>query len=224
MQEAVKRSRSGSRMAPQPCPHCRKAFQCRSLLQRHVSAVHLKEKPFSCAECHKSFGTKYALDIHVRVRHRDERPHRCHLCAYRCHLPADLRKHLDSHARGRRVGCPREDRVAAWLEEAGLPFERTVRVDFCDGEKPELARLDFVLYFAWGACVLDEHQHELRCPQRERRRMERVRSHHLEPVKFVRYNPDAAAGPEERRRRLLESLEAPPRDGFEVTYLFYEPA
>ena len=112
--------------------------------------------------------------------------------------------------------------MAAWLAEAGLPFERTVRVDFCDGEEPELARLDFVLYFAWGACVLevDEHQHELRCPER---RMERVRSHHLEPVKFVRYNPDTAAGPEERRR-LLESLEAPPRDGFEAVYLFYEPA
>ena len=59
------------------------------------------------------------------------------------------------------LGCRREDLVAAWLEEAGLAFERTVRMDFCDGEEPELARLDFVLYFEWGACVLevDEHQH-----------------------------------------------------------------
>ena len=27
-----------------------------------------------------------------------------------------------------------------------------------------------------------------------------------------------------QRHRLLESLEAPPRDGFEVVYLFYKPA
>ena len=193
------------------CPHCQKRFPFPSNLRRHVSAVHLKERPFACAECHKSFATQRNLELHVRIRHRDERPHQCHLCSYRCHLPADLRKHLESHARGRRLGCRREDIVAAWLEEAGLAFERTVRVDFCDGEEPELARLDFVLYFEWGACVLevDEHQHELRGLQRERRRMDRVRSHHLEPLKFVRYNPDAPEGPEERRRQLLQALEAP---------------
>ena len=51
--------------------------------------------------------------------------------------------------------------------------------------------------------------------------MDRVRSHHLEPLKFVRYNPDAPEGPEERRRQLLQALEAPPSHGFEVVYLFY---
>ena len=135
----------------QVCPHCQKRFPFPSNLRRHVSAVHLKERPFACAECHKSFATQRNLELHVRIRHRDERPHQCHVCSYRCHLPADLRKHLESHARGRRLGWRREDLVAAWLEEAGLAFERTVRVDFCDGEEPELARLDFVLYTSSGA-------------------------------------------------------------------------
>ena len=130
----------------QVCPHCQKRFPFPSNLRRHVSAVHLKERPFACAECHKSFATQRNLELHVRIRHRDERPHQCHLCSYRCHLPADLRKHLESHVRGRRLGCRREDLVAAWLEEAGLAFERTTRIDFCDGEEPELARLDFVVY------------------------------------------------------------------------------
>ena len=46
--------------------------------------------------------------------------------------------------------------------------------------------------------------------------MDRVRSHHLQPV------PDAPEAPEERRRQLLQALEAPPSDGFEIVYLFYQ--
>ena len=159
------------------CPHCQKRFPFPSNLRRHVSAVHLKERPFACAECHKSFATQWNLELHVRIRHRDERPHQCHLCSYRCHLPADLRKHLESHARGRRLGCRREDLVAAWLEEAGVVFERGVRVDFRDGEEPLFARVDIVVRRPWGTCVLevDEHQHKLRDPGREERRMRRIR-------------------------------------------------
>ena len=87
--------------------------------------------------------TQWTLKQHVRIRHLNERPHRCDLCGYSCHLAADLRKHLGSHAKRRKLGCPREDRVEAWLEKAGAVFERGVRVDFRDGEEPLFARVDF---------------------------------------------------------------------------------
>ena len=100
---------TGAPRAGAPRTRSQKRFPFPSNLRRHVSAVHLKERPFACAECHKSFATQRNLELHVRIRHRDELPHQCHLCSYRCHLPADLRKHLESHARGRRLGCRRED-------------------------------------------------------------------------------------------------------------------
>ena len=78
----------------------------------------------------------------------------------------------------------------------------------------------------WGTCVLevDEHQHKLRDPGREERRMRRIRETYSEPVKFVRYNSDeftvdGQPGQVKRHRRLLSSLEAPSGD---VVYLFYE--
>ena len=212
-----------------PCEHCSKTFRYPSQLQRHVSCVHLKEKPFRCEQCDEAFGTQWTLKQHVRIRHLNDRPHRCDLCGYSCHLAADLRKHLGSHAKRRKLGCPREDRVEAWLEEAGAVFERGVRVDFRDGEEPLFARVDFAVRQPWGTCVLevDEHQHKLRDPGREERRMRRIRETYSEPVKFVRYNPDeftvdgqpGQVTADERHRRLLSSLEAPPGD---VVYLFYD--
>ena len=78
----------------------------------------------------------------------------------------------------------------------------------------------------WGTCVLevDEHQHKLRDPGREERRMRRIRETYAEPVKFIRYNPDeftvdgqpGHVTADERHRKLLSSLEAPPG------YLFYD--
>ena len=111
--------------------------------------------------------------------------------------------------------------MEAWLEEAGAVFER--------GEEPLFARVDFAVRQPWGTCVLevDEHQHKLRDPGREERRMRRIRETYSEPVKFVRYNPDeftvdgqpGQVTADERHRRLLSSLEAPPGD---VVYLFYD--
>ena len=212
-----------------PCEHCSKTFRYPSKLQRHVSCVHLKEKPFRCEQCDEAFGTQWTLKQHVRIRHLNDRPHRCDLCGYSCHLAADLKKHLGSHAKRRKLGCPREDRVEAWLEEAGAVFERGVRVDFRDGEEPLFARVDFAVRQPWGTCVLevDEHQHKLRDPGREERRMRRIRETYAEPVKFIRFNPDeftvdgqpGQVTADERHRRLLSSLEAPPGD---VVYLFYD--
>ena len=199
-----------------PCEHCSKTFRYPSQLQRHVSCVHLKEKPFRCEQCDEAFGTQWTLKQHVRIRHLNDRPHRCDLCGYSCHLAADLRKHLGSHAKRRKLGCPREDRVEAWLEEAGAVFERGVRVDFRDGEEPLFARVDFAVRQPWGTCVLevDEHQHKLRDPGREERRMRRIRETYAEPVKFIRFNPDEftdgrPAGPRHRRRAAPQAAELP---------------
>ncbi|OLP89116.1 hypothetical protein AK812_SmicGene29482 [Symbiodinium microadriaticum] len=87
---------------------------------------------------------------------RDERP-QYHLRSYRCHLPA-----YESHARGRCLGCRPEHLVAVWQQEARLRADGPR-----DGEKPELIRLDFVLYFEWSLCVFELTSTSMRCPQRE---------------------------------------------------------
>jgi uncharacterized Zn-finger protein len=44
---------------------CRKAFSRKNDYKRHVSAVHMKERPFHCAICNTSFARKGTLDRHV---------------------------------------------------------------------------------------------------------------------------------------------------------------
>ncbi|CAE7361693.1 ZNF236 [Symbiodinium natans] len=213
------------------CPDCAKSFRDASGLRRHVSSVHLKERPFRCQQCEDTFGTQWSLERHVRIRHENLRPHRCELCEASFHQAGDLKKHLESHAKRRKLGVPRETTVANWLEGADVSFERGVRVDFRDGEEPLFARVDFLVRQPWGLVALevDEHQHKLRDTEREARRMRRIRAA-LSLAKVVRYNPDeftvdGRAGEvtaNERHRRLLDSLAAAPEAGFEEVRLFYD--
>ena len=52
--------------------------------------------------------------------------------------------------------------MAVWQQEARLRADGPR-----DGEKPELIRLDFVLYFEWSLCVFELTSTSMRCPQRE---------------------------------------------------------
>jgi KRAB domain-containing zinc finger protein len=54
------------------CPICSKMLTCS--LQRHISAVHKKEKPFSCMECNASFAYLYRLTRHTTAVHEGIKP------------------------------------------------------------------------------------------------------------------------------------------------------
>lgn len=75
------------------CEYCNYNSKDRDSIKRHISNVHLKEKPFPCDECDASFGRKDKLKRHKQCLHSDERPFMCDFCEYSCKRQDKLRLH-----------------------------------------------------------------------------------------------------------------------------------
>jgi hypothetical protein len=60
-----------------PCLFCLTVFQTNTSLKTHVTAVHVKLKPFLCQFCPTAFGDNSKLYRHVREVHKNKKPFQC---------------------------------------------------------------------------------------------------------------------------------------------------
>jgi hypothetical protein len=126
--------------------------------------------------------------------------------------------------------------VAKALIKAGVTFDREVIVQFCGQANKTYARVDFVIYRAWGTVLLevDEHQHSHYAVTCEAARMldifgEQMKQGRAGKFHIIRLNPDAysEAGVtqktllKDRLGTLLQTLDYEPVHQYSVTYLYY---
>nr|NP_001071854.1 zinc finger protein [Ciona intestinalis]BAE06766.1 zinc finger protein [Ciona intestinalis] len=81
------------------CEVCGVTFRLAEYMRRHVSAVHVKEKPFKCTECERHFNRPEQLKLH-QITHSKERRYKCDLCGKTFRQPAGLWKHKRKHNGG----------------------------------------------------------------------------------------------------------------------------
>ena len=163
----------------------------------------------------------------------------CEVCetgfAQRSALAGHKRIHT---ARGQQRQKKKEERVARFLTESGVTFEREVVVNFCGEAERRHARVDFTVYREWGTDVVecDEEQHSHYTIGCDAGRMLNVfaeilkRGDRAGKLRFIRFNPDAykVSGVKQktlqrdRQAALLKVLNSPPEQQFSVTYLFYD--
>ena len=61
------------------CTLCGNAYNKVAILNQHIKAVHLNEKPHKCPTCNKSFARKQKMKDHMKI-HTGEAKYNCPLC------------------------------------------------------------------------------------------------------------------------------------------------
>ena len=79
-----------------PCDECDKSFTQRGNLERHISNIHTKEKPYVCNICHKNFSDGGSLTRHRRI-HTGQMPYSCTTCPKKFTDQSNCIKHIQSH-------------------------------------------------------------------------------------------------------------------------------
>jgi hypothetical protein len=83
-----------------PCTFssCKKVFFSNSNLERHIKAIHYKQRPFSCLICHKSFVTNWNLAVHIKKNHKTrEGAFFCEICNKKFSEEGKLENHMNFH-------------------------------------------------------------------------------------------------------------------------------
>ena len=64
------------------CDLCTYVTVSSAILQDHIRAIHVAEKPFDCDQCHKSLLTKRRLNTHIKACHEERKKlkYHCDLC------------------------------------------------------------------------------------------------------------------------------------------------
>ncbi|XP_021961857.1 zinc finger protein 492 [Folsomia candida] len=75
---------------------CTRGFLQEADLERHVKAVHLKEKNFVCEFCSKAFAQKPNLITHLRT-HTGEKPYKCKSCGKEFSDKPTYNRHVQIH-------------------------------------------------------------------------------------------------------------------------------
>ncbi|XP_023318401.1 zinc finger protein 184-like [Trichogramma pretiosum] len=78
------------------CVICRKSFQHKQSMKRHIVTVHYQSKPFECDICHKSFAYKHHLKDHVKTVHIRSKPFGCEICHKSFGLKHRLKDHINT--------------------------------------------------------------------------------------------------------------------------------
>ncbi|XP_023314530.1 zinc finger protein 888-like [Trichogramma pretiosum] len=78
------------------CEICHKSFGQKSNLQRHINAIHNRNKPFECDICHKSFGLKHHLKYHINGVHNRSKPFECEVCHKSFGCKSNRNKHINA--------------------------------------------------------------------------------------------------------------------------------
>eukprot|EP00179_Madagascaria_erythrocladioides_P003887 CAMPEP_0198311812 /NCGR_PEP_ID=MMETSP1450-20131203/3425_1 /TAXON_ID=753684 ORGANISM="Madagascaria erythrocladiodes, Strain CCMP3234" /NCGR_SAMPLE_ID=MMETSP1450 /ASSEMBLY_ACC=CAM_ASM_001115 /LENGTH=214 /DNA_ID=CAMNT_0044014725 /DNA_START=264 /DNA_END=904 /DNA_ORIENTATION=- len=76
------------------CTHCPQKFKQRNHINLHITAVHMKLKPFDCKRCDRRFSTSSNLRRHLRMVHDKVKPWECPMCDFKFSEPADMKKHF----------------------------------------------------------------------------------------------------------------------------------
>ena len=85
------------------CDSC--SYECisRSALEKHILAVHKKERPHACPECGKRFTQTSHVNYHLKTVHAQPgtvirtKSHPCHECGAKFATSSTLRKHQRTH-------------------------------------------------------------------------------------------------------------------------------
>jgi hypothetical protein len=204
---------------------------------------HTGEKPYICTleGCTSSFARLQHLKQH-KCTHTGERPYLCNVagCGATFVQSGDLGRHRRyiHTTRGQQRQKKKEERVARFLTDSGVIFDREVVVNFCGEAERRLARVDFTIYREWGTDIVecDEEQHSHYPTGCDAARMLNVfaeimkRGDRAGKVRFIRFNPDAynldgekqKTTQHDRHAALLRVLKTPPEQQFSVTYLCYD--
>ena len=75
------------------CDQCDYTVHNKYALKKHISAVHLKMKPFKCETCGKACSSSEGLKSHVKRMHLDQREYGCDLCIKRFNVPSELKNY-----------------------------------------------------------------------------------------------------------------------------------
>ena len=80
-----------------PCGQCSKSFAAKQVLQIHINAVHLGNRPsYPCDTCSKNFTTKHSLAEHQLI-HSNSKPYVCSICNKAFRHESTLKTHERLH-------------------------------------------------------------------------------------------------------------------------------
>ena len=103
----LKNHQSFHRPKSYTCEVCALTFRDKTMLKRHLMALHTKEKPFICTfeGCDKRFSRKLYLTRHDLI-HTGQKPYNCDQCGARFNKQAHKRRHTLLHTGEKPHVCP----------------------------------------------------------------------------------------------------------------------
>ena len=68
----------------------------KTILAKHIGAIHEGNKAFKCDICDNSYSQKGSMERHVASVHEGKKPFKCYICDYSCSLKHQIKQHVSS--------------------------------------------------------------------------------------------------------------------------------